>query len=73
MGWIKTSDRLPRAGAEIQCRLKHFNTKGVLEHRLVKVEEDDCSWRTADDHSEISYDWDVVEWYEETDQDAPNQ
>lgn len=64
MGWIKVSDRLPSVGSEVQCRLKHFNADGVQEHRLVRVEEDDCAWRTADDRSEISYNWDVVEWYE---------
>lgn len=24
------------------------------------VEEDDCIWRTADDNSELSYDWNII-------------
>lgn len=64
MAWIKTEDRLPSPGADVKCRLKHFHTGAVQEHRLVRVEEDDCAWRTADDRAEISYSWDVIEWYE---------
>ncbi len=63
MTWVQTKDRLPSTGSEVQCRLKHFSTGKIQEHRLVKVNEDDCSWRTADDRSEISYNWDVVEWW----------
>jgi hypothetical protein len=72
MAWIKTKVRLPSTGVEVQCRLKHFSTEGIQEHRLVKVEEDDCAWRTADDHSEISYSWDVVEWDDSIDPAEPS-
>lgn len=65
MAWISARERLPKAGSNVKCRLKHFNTKEIQEHLLLKVEEDDCSWRTADDHTEISYNWDVIEWFEE--------
>lgn len=63
--WIKTKDRMPKSGAKVLCKLKHALSGNIQEHRLIKVDEDDCSWRTADDHSEISYSWDVMEWLEE--------
>lgn len=66
MAWIKAKDRLPRAGDEVQCRLKHVLSGSIQEHRLTSVDEDDCSWRTADDGAEIDYSWDVIEWYEPT-------
>lgn len=65
MGWINSKDRMPVSEQTMLCRLKHFFTGKILEERLVKVDEDDCSWRTADDRSEISYSWDVVAWLEE--------
>lgn len=71
MGWVQASDRLPITGARVTCRLRHCDSENVVEHELVKVDEDDCAWRTADDCSEISYSWDVVEWYEESIQPAP--
>ena len=66
MAWIDIKDRLPTSGTEVRCRLRHFSTKEIQAHQLLKVEEDDCSWRTADDRCEISYSWDVIEWYEES-------
>jgi hypothetical protein len=65
MGWINTADRMPVAEQTMLCRLKHCFTGNIVEERLVKVAEDDCSWRTADDRSEISYNWDVMAWFEE--------
>lgn len=65
MGWIQISEGLPVTGTEVQCRLKHCSSGSVQEHRLVKVDEDDCAWRTADDRSEISYDWDVIAWLDD--------
>jgi hypothetical protein len=65
MVWINTKDRMPVDGQAMLCRLKHCFTDKILEERLVKVDEDDCSWRTADDHSEISYSWDVIAWLED--------
>jgi hypothetical protein len=67
MAWIKSRDRLPVEGREVQCRLKHVFSGNIQEHRLTKVDEDDCSWRTADDASEIDYSWDVIEWHEPDD------
>lgn len=65
VAWINVRDRLPATGAEVLCRLQHFKTEAIQEHKLLKVDEGDCSWRTADDHSEISYSWDVVEWQDD--------
>jgi hypothetical protein len=43
------------------CTLEHVITKKRTTALLKKVDEDD-DWRTADDGSEISYEWNVVEW-----------
>lgn len=68
MSWIKTTERLPATGQEMRCRLEHWNSDKIVEERLVKVDEDDCAWRTADDNSEISYNWNVIEWEDTSDQ-----
>lgn len=62
MAWIDTSERLPPAGHVANCKLRHCSTKGVIEHKLVRVEESDCNWRLADGNDEVSYDWDVIQW-----------
>ncbi|MGE8063893.1 hypothetical protein [Pseudomonas sp. NPDC089569] len=67
MAWIKSKDRIPNPGEEVLCRLKHVFSGSIKDHRLIHVDEDDCTWRTADDGSEIDYSWDVVEWEETTD------
>nr|WP_172691819.1 hypothetical protein [Pseudomonas aeruginosa] len=46
----------------MQCKLRHCSSGTVQQHRLVRVVEDDCTWRTAGDLCEVSYDWDVIEW-----------
>lgn len=53
---------LPENGKRYLCKLQHYKTKQIIEYELIKVTEDDCEWRTADDNSEISYNWDVVQW-----------
>jgi hypothetical protein len=62
MNWIKTTDALPPTGSLVKARLRHCHTKNVHEHYLVKVDEDDVDWRTADSKSEVAYDWDIIEW-----------
>lgn len=57
-----TNQNLPQTGNKYLCKLQHWKTKGIVEAELIKVNEDDCAWRTADDNSEISYDWNVIEW-----------
>lgn len=64
MGWVKALERPPKPGSEVKCRLKHWNSENIQEHDLVAVEESDCSWRTPDG-CELSYDWSVIEWWEE--------
>lgn len=63
MPWIKSNEKLPVADTVMMCKLQHATTNNVQEHLLRKVDEDDVAWRTADDNSEVSYDWSVVEWF----------
>lgn len=61
--WTKTADRMPEAGRIVRCRIQHCERKdNIQEHELMKVNESDCDWRTADDNSEVGYDWTVVGW-----------
>jgi hypothetical protein len=62
MSWTKVSVALPATGEVVLCRLQHYRTKSIQEHELKKVDQDDCAWRTADDNSEIDYNWTVTEW-----------
>jgi len=54
------STTYPAVGDIVLGQLRHCTTKGLGEALLVRVAEDDVFWRTADDESEVSYDWDVV-------------
>ena len=47
-----------------QCKLRQCWNKSILEERLIWIGEDDVGFRTAEDFSEISYNWDVIEWVE---------
>lgn len=60
--WISVKDEMPPPGSPVLCQLQGCFTGQVVEFELVHVKEDDCSWRTADDNSEVSYDWDVIAW-----------
>jgi len=62
--WIDWRKRFPEEGKPVWCKLQHWHTKGIHYAWLIYVKEDDCSWRTADDRSEISYDWNVLCWKE---------
>ena len=53
---------MPTIGVPVICTLEHFFTKNTVQAILVHVEEDDCTWRTADDNSEVAHDWDVIKW-----------
>jgi len=55
---------LPNEGMIVNATLQHWYTKGTQQADLVRVNEDDVTWRTADDNSELSYDWDVISWSE---------
>ena len=55
--------KYPKAYIPIRATLQHWHTKGVRSCDLVFIDdEDDVSWRTLDDGSELSYDWDVINW-----------
>jgi hypothetical protein len=53
----------PSTGASVKAKVQHWHTKNIRTETLKKVNEDDVEWRTADDNSELSYDWDVIEWF----------
>ena len=52
----------PPVGQVVVAQLRGCGTGRTVEMELVRVEEDDVTWRTADDKSEVSYDWDVEGW-----------
>lgn len=54
--------KMPTAGSIVIATIEHWYTKGQQEVELIHVKEDDCDWRTADDNSELDYNWNVVEW-----------
>lgn len=56
--------KFPEYGQEVRATLQHFYSKGIVYADLIYVYEDDCNWMTADDNSELSHDWDVIEWEE---------
>jgi len=62
--WISVVCQLPAESSIVQCKIQHCSTKGTKEYLLVKVAEDDCAWRTADDNSEVDYSWTVTHWKE---------
>lgn len=49
-------------GMKIKAICEHWNTKSKKEVLLIAVDEDDQSYRFQDDNSELSYDWNVIEW-----------
>lgn len=52
----------PPVGVVVVAQLRGCGTGRTVESDLVRVEDDDVTWRTADDMSEVSYEWDVVGW-----------
>lgn len=60
--WVPVSERLPEAGTKVWARLKFFASETVRHYELVRVDEDDCTWRTVDDNSEIAHEWNVTHW-----------
>lgn len=63
--WVNVKDELPSLNQKVMCRLEHWNTHVIKEYELQRVEESDCMWRTADDNSEIDYNWIVIQWKKE--------
>jgi hypothetical protein len=61
MKWIEiTEENTPNTGDRVLGALQHWYTENYKYHELVKVDEDDCDFRTVDDNSEISHDWNVT-------------
>jgi hypothetical protein len=60
--WVPILNGYPELGVEVLGIVQHWNTKGKRIISIKKVNESDCEWRTADDNSEISYDWNVTHW-----------
>lgn len=52
----------PIAGKIYICILRHCTTRKIQYALLKRVKEDDCEWRTADDNSKITYEWNVESW-----------
>ena len=60
--WIDPKERVPEVGVPVKALLRGGTTGKLVEAVLVRVDEGDCFWRTADDHSEVDFNWDVVGW-----------
>lgn len=60
--WVSAPGAMPAVGRKVLCKLQHCDSKNVVEHHLVRVDEPDVTWRTAGDLAEVSYDWTVTEW-----------
>ena len=52
----------PELNRPVKAIIKHFNHWQLHVARMIAVDEDDCDWRTVDDNSELSYEWNVVYW-----------
>lgn len=52
----------PIPGTEILAVIQHWQTKRKRFTTLKAVDEGDCSYRTTDDESELSHDWNVIAW-----------
>lgn len=53
--WIEVTDDSPAIGEKVIVALQHFMTKQYRYAELYRV--DDVAFRTVDDNSEVSYDW----------------
>ena len=62
-------DSLPDIGLPVVCIIRHFNTRVRIESILVRVKEDDVTWRTADDSSQLANDWEPIRWKEKKTQE----
>lgn len=53
---------LPNFGKRVIAVVRHFHTKGQRYAILKTVDEDDHSWVSDDDGSELAHEWDVISW-----------
>jgi hypothetical protein len=58
----KNPNTFPKDGEKVIGELEHWESKNKRYYELKKVKESDCIWRTVDDNSEVSYDWNVIRW-----------
>lgn len=58
----KSKCHFPDYGIKVLAKVQHWFTKNIKDAVLVRVDEDDLDWRFVDDHSELSYDWNVIAW-----------
>lgn len=59
--YIKGSE--PQTGSIVVAQVKHWHTGGCRFVVLKRVKESDCTWRTVDDNSELSYDYNVIKYF----------
>ncbi|MDA0152366.1 hypothetical protein OH460_08630 [Vibrio sp. Makdt] len=62
--WKSIKDKEPPSDVPVMCKLQHWFTEGVQEYEMIRVESSDHSWITADDRSELDFNWNVIEWLE---------
>lgn len=70
---VSVEDRLPAEHIPVTCVLRHSATGAVRSCRLIYAVEDDLNWRTADDHSELSYEYDVTHWWESKEEEESHE
>ena len=57
----------PKRGKVYVCELESYTSGKVLTEDLKYISKDDCTWRTADDNSEINeMNWQVISWKEKS-------
>lgn len=54
----------PPLEVPVKCKLQHWFTNNIQEHEMIRVAASDHNWITADDRSELDYNWNVIEWLE---------
>ncbi len=63
---VSVKHELPPLGTVVKCQLQHWHSKNIVDYDLIRVDEDDCDYRTADDECEISHDFNVIAWFKST-------
>ena len=60
--WTSIKDSMPEVDKPIEAIVRFCGSGKEVTAELKRVDEDDCSWRTIGDNSELSYSCDVVKW-----------
>jgi len=58
----KDKKSFPRVGSFILAKLRHCTSRKIVLAELKRVNEDDCDFKTADDNSELAYEYNVIAW-----------